>query len=78
MKRAGASESRSNRATAMYGIQMRAQIPANGIEQAMLNDFHRRMAERDRELDEMIAMGWGGVDGNRIPADWRTRRGPGR
>jgi hypothetical protein len=34
--------------------------------------------EHDRELDEMIRMGWGGVDQYRIPADWRTRRGPER
>jgi len=35
-----------------------------------------RERAHDRELDEMIRMGWGGTDQDRIPADWRTRRGP--
>lgn len=30
---------------------------------------------RDRELDEMIAMGWGDTPAKLIPPDWRTRRG---
>src|ERR1700674_4745557 len=30
----------------------------------------------ERELDEMIRMGWGEVEQTRIPPDWRTRSGP--
>jgi len=30
------------------------------------------------ELDEMIRLGWGDTPQNRLPADWRTRRGPER
>ena len=29
-----------------------------------------------RELDELIAAGWGEVPQDRIPADWRTRKAP--
>jgi len=32
--------------------------------------------ERDRMLDEQIAMGWGSIDQCKIPTDWRGRRGP--
>jgi hypothetical protein len=32
----------------------------------------------DIELDEQIAMGWGDTPQNRIPNNWRTRRGPDR
>lgn len=62
----------------MYGIKIRSQAPANGYEQAALKDFHYRMQIRDKELEEMIAMGWGQVEGPEIPADWRVRRGPGK
>jgi hypothetical protein len=32
----------------------------------------------DIELDEQIAMGWGDTPQNRIPKNWRMRRGPDR
>jgi len=35
-------------------------------------------SDHDAELDAMIEMGWGNVDQNKIPSDWRTRRGPER
>lgn len=38
--------------------------------------FWEQQEARNRELDEMIAMGWGDVDQARLPSDWRTRRGP--
>jgi len=34
------------------------------------------MTEPLDELDAMIAQGWGDVDRDKIPDDWRTRRGP--
>jgi len=40
------------------------------IRELLCNPVH------DRELDEMIAAGWGDVDQDKIPANWRTRRGP--
>ena len=33
---------------------------------------------QDAELEEMIAAGWGNVPQDRIPKNWRTRRGPER
>jgi hypothetical protein len=41
-------------------------------------DLEANHEARDRELDEMIAMGWGDVDQDKIPPDWRTRPGPER
>ncbi len=35
-----------------------------------------RDPEHDRILDEQIAMGWGSIEQDQIPVDWRTRRGP--
>lgn len=34
--------------------------------------------EHDRELDAMIALGWGSTPQCEIPPDWFTRRGPER
>lgn len=49
----------------------------DGFTEAVISEnFRRRQSERDRELDAMIAMGWGGSSPFMIPADWRTRRGP--
>jgi hypothetical protein len=38
--------------------------------------FRARQAARDREVDELIAMGWGGTQGRLIPENWREVRGP--
>lgn len=36
------------------------------------------MTAREREVDEMIARGWGDVPGPQIPADWRKLPAPGK
>ena len=38
--------------------------------------FRAKQAERDRELDAKIAMGWGTTEPGKIPADWMWRHGP--
>lgn len=40
--------------------------------------FRHEEAKRDKMLLEQIAMGWGDTPAHKIPADWRTRRGPER
>lgn len=41
-----------------------------------LDIFERREAERRREVDELIARGWGTTDPENIPANWRDIPGP--
>lgn len=36
----------------------------------------RQSQARDRELDELLAAGWGDVPGALIPPDWPTRAAP--
>jgi hypothetical protein len=51
---------------------MTARSPNDSRDALLLDPAH------DRELDEMIAMGWGDVPQAEIPPCWRTRRGPGQ
>jgi hypothetical protein len=37
--------------------------------------FEAQEAKRGAEIDAKIAMGWGDTPPERIPADWRSRRG---
>lgn len=39
-------------------------------------EYRRREAERRREVDELIAAGWGHVDAARIPENWRELQPP--
>jgi hypothetical protein len=49
----------------------------DGATEAVLADRMReREQARDREVEELIAMGWGCVEGRFIPANWREVRGP--
>lgn len=43
---------------------------------AIGDKFNREQAERAKMIDEQLAMGWGRTPQDKIPADWRTRRGP--
>jgi hypothetical protein len=46
------------------------------VEELLAGRLDAESAARDRELDELIAAGWGHVPGRLIPPDWREREPP--
>lgn len=44
--------------------------------EAMGERFRAAQEAHDREIDELIAAGWGTTAGRNIPANWRERPGP--
>jgi hypothetical protein len=39
--------------------------------------LEHKLEARKREVDELLALGWGDTPPERIPANWREVRGPG-
>jgi hypothetical protein len=50
--------------------------PDNGPVLELGVRLRRKMEERQKLIDAQIAMGWGATNPDKIPADWRTKRGP--
>jgi hypothetical protein len=59
------------------GLYVKNRAAYSGNKEAtdqQIAEWFALQAAHDKELDEMIAMGWGDTPQNRIPKDWRTRR----
>ena len=46
------------------------------MEGILCEKIRKREQARDREVDELIAAGWGAVEMRLIPANWREVQGP--